>query len=72
MHSFRSLIYPILQVSARGQPGYFPTCTGSQIRTSLTRSAQDLGPVGRDTKFGFGLVQARLAYDRIRTYGCGL
>lgn len=50
---------------------YFPTCTGSQIRTSLTKSAQDLGPVGRDTKFGFGLVQARAAYDRIRTYGCG-
>ena len=50
---------------------YYPTCTGSQIRTSLTKSAQDLGPVGRDTKFGFGLVQARAAYDRIRTYGCG-
>ena len=51
---------------------YFPTCTGNQIRTSLTKSAQDLGPVGRDTKFGFGLVQARTAYDRIRTYGCGV
>ena len=51
---------------------YFPTCTGNQIRTSLTKSAQDLGPVGRDTKFGFGLVQARSAYDRIRTYGCGV
>ncbi|PWF46041.1 S8 family serine peptidase [Massilia glaciei] len=50
---------------------YFPTCTGSQIRTSLTRSAQDLGTVGRDVKYGFGLVQARAAYDRIRTYGCG-
>ena len=50
---------------------YFPTCTGSQIRTSLGKSAQDLGTVGRDTKFGFGLVQARAAYDRIRTYGCG-
>ena len=50
---------------------YYPTCTGSQIRTSLTKSALDLGPVGRDTKFGFGLVQARRAYDRIRTYGCG-
>ena len=51
---------------------YFPTCTGNQIRTSLTKSAQDLGPTGRDTKFGFGLVQARTAYDRIRTYGCGV
>ena len=50
---------------------YFPSCTGSQIRTSLGKSAQDLGTVGRDTKYGFGLVQARAAYDRIRTYGCG-
>ncbi|MES2318117.1 MAG: S8 family serine peptidase [Pseudomonadota bacterium] len=51
---------------------YFPTCTGPQIRTSLGKSAQDLGPVGRDVKFGFGLVQAKAAYDRIRTMGCGV
>ena len=50
---------------------YYPTCTGAQIRSSLTKSAQDLGPVGRDTKFGFGLVQAKSAYERIKTYGCG-
>jgi subtilisin family serine protease len=50
---------------------YFPSCTGAQIRATLGKSAQDLGPVGRDTKFGFGLVQARAAYDRIRTLGCG-
>ncbi len=51
---------------------YFPTCTGTQIRTSLGKSALDLGPVGRDVKFGFGLVQAKAAYDRIRTMGCGV
>ena len=51
---------------------YYPNCTGSQIRTTLGKSAQDLGTVGRDTKYGFGLVQARAAYDRIRTYGCGV
>ncbi len=51
---------------------YFPTCTGSQIRSSLTKSAIDLGPVGRDVKFGFGLVQAKAAYDRIKLRGCGV
>ena len=51
---------------------YFPTCTGPQIRTSLGKSALDLGPVGRDVKFGLGLVQAKAAYDRIRTRGCGV
>ncbi|MES2899629.1 MAG: S8 family serine peptidase [Pseudomonadota bacterium] len=50
---------------------YFPTCTGNQIRASLGRSAQDLGTAGRDTKYGYGLVQAKAAYDRIRSVGCG-
>jgi len=50
---------------------YFPTCTASQIRTSLGRSAQDLGTAGRDTRYGYGLVQAKAAYDRIRSLGCG-
>ncbi len=50
---------------------YFPTCTGSQIRTSLNLSAQDLGSAGRDNKFGYGLVQAKAAADRIGSLGCG-
>ncbi|WP_308613277.1 S8 family serine peptidase [Massilia mucilaginosa] len=50
---------------------YFPTCSGTQIRNSLGRSALDLGTAGRDTKFGFGLVQAKAAYDRIKLLGCG-
>ncbi len=50
---------------------YFPTCTGKQIRTSLDNSALDLGTAGRDTKYGFGLVQAKAAYDRIKSLGCG-
>jgi subtilisin family serine protease len=50
---------------------YFPTCTGTQIRNSLDKSALDLGTPGRDTKFGFGLVQAKAAYDRITSLGCG-
>jgi subtilisin family serine protease len=50
---------------------YFPTCTGKQIRTSLDNSALDLGTAGRDTKYGYGLVQAKAAYDRIKSLGCG-
>ncbi|MCS0629462.1 S8 family serine peptidase [Telluria mixta] len=50
---------------------YFPTCTGAQIRTSLDNSALDLGTAGRDTKYGYGLVQAKAAYDRIKALGCG-
>ncbi|MFC5478605.1 S8 family serine peptidase [Massilia suwonensis] len=50
---------------------YFPTCTAAQLRTSLDNSALDLGTAGRDTKYGYGLVQAKAAYDRIKSLGCG-
>ncbi|QOL48660.1 S8 family serine peptidase [Massilia litorea] len=50
---------------------YFPTCTAAQIRTSLDNSALDLGAAGRDVKYGYGLVQAKAAYDRIKSAGCG-
>lgn len=50
---------------------YFPSCTGEQIRQSLNKSAKDLGVAGRDVKFGYGLVQAKAAYDRISALGCG-
>ncbi|HEY0062150.1 MAG TPA: S8 family serine peptidase [Telluria sp.] len=50
---------------------YYPSCTGAQIRASLTKSALDLGTAGRDTKYGFGLVQALAAKNRIGSLGCG-
>jgi len=51
---------------------HFPTCSNSQVRSALGASAQDLGSKGRDEKFGFGLVQAKAAYDYIKaTYACG-
>ena len=50
---------------------YFPSCTSEQIRASLRKSAQDLGAPGRDDKYGYGLVQAKAAHDRIASMGCG-
>ena len=49
---------------------YFPNCTAAQIRSTLNKSALDLGAVGRDTKFGYGLVQAKAAHTRIASQGC--
>ena len=46
-------------------------CTAAQLRSSLNLSALDLGPAGRDTKYGYGLVQAKAADDRIKSRGCG-
>jgi subtilisin family serine protease len=48
-----------------------PNCTAAQLRNSLNKSAMDLGAAGRDTKFGWGLVQAKAADDRIKGSGCG-
>lgn len=48
-----------------------PQCTASQLRNSLNKSALDLGAAGRDNEFGFGLVQAKAAVDRIGARGCG-
>ena len=49
---------------------YFPKCSAAQIRSTLDKTALDLGAPGRDPYYGYGLVQAKAAYDRIRTMGC--
>jgi len=48
-----------------------PQCTAAQLRRTLGLTALDLGTRGRDTRFGFGLVQAKAAADRIAAQGCG-
>jgi hypothetical protein len=50
---------------------YHLACTAEEIRGTLDKSALDLGAPGRDGHFGFGLVQAKAAFDRIATLGCG-
>jgi subtilisin family serine protease len=48
-----------------------PKCTAAQLRNSLAKSARDLGAKGRDKYYGYGLVQAKAADDRIKKRGCG-
>ena len=70
LNSGTSMATPHVSAVAALVWSYFPTCTSEQIRTTLNKSAQDLGPAGRDDKFGNGLVQAKAAYDRLTTLGC--
>lgn len=51
---------------------YKTTCTATQVRNALNASAKNLGPAGRDTKFGWGLVQAVDAKNRLLTGNCGV
>jgi subtilisin family serine protease len=49
---------------------YFPQCKGSAIRKALTASAFELFG-GRNDRSGYGLVQARAAYEYLLKNGCG-
>lgn len=49
---------------------FFPQCSNTQIRDALNDTAKDKGSAGRDNFYGFGLVQARDAYDYLNTFGC--
>lgn len=42
-----------------------PSMTASEVRTLLESSAKDLGDKGRDSRYGFGLVQAKAALDAL-------
>ncbi|HEX7174308.1 MAG TPA: S8 family serine peptidase, partial [Pyrinomonadaceae bacterium] len=42
---------------------YNPSWTNAQIRNALTATARDKGTAGRDTTFGYGIVQAKAALD---------
>jgi len=50
---------------------YFPTCSSSQIRAVLAKTALDLGEAGCDEKFGHGLIQAKAAYELLNEGKCG-
>lgn len=42
-----------------------PSATNVEVRNALTSTALDLGAIGRDVYYGFGLVQAKDACDNI-------
>ena len=50
---------------------HFPNLSNAALRQALRDSAEDLGPVGRDNAFGYGLVQARAAFELLGGTGGG-
>jgi len=50
---------------------YFPSCTNVEIRHVLTATAKDLGPTGCEEEYGYGMVQAKNAYDLLNEGNCG-
>ncbi|MBQ4860202.1 S8 family serine peptidase [Pseudoalteromonas sp. MMG013] len=49
---------------------HYPQCTNKQIRNILNVTAKDKGAAGKDTSYGYGIVQAKAAYDYIAQNGC--
>ncbi|QTH73090.1 S8 family serine peptidase [Pseudoalteromonas xiamenensis] len=49
----------------------FPECSNQQIRNALNASAKDKGVAGRDTSYGYGIVQAKAAVDYLARNKCG-
>jgi serine protease len=49
---------------------HFPQCTNHQIRGVLMKSAEKLSAANCDNGFGFGLVDAKAAYDLLSEQGC--
>jgi subtilisin family serine protease len=47
------------------------SCSNEDVRSTLAATAQDLGPAGRDTAYGYGLVQAADAGSALQALNCG-
>lgn len=48
-----------------------PTATNAKVRQALQETAEDLGTAGRDNSYGFGLIRAKAAMDRLGTLMVG-
>lgn len=46
---------------------HYPQCSNAQIRNALNKSATDKGTAGRDVNFGFGIINAKAAFDYLST-----
>ncbi|KAL3781434.1 hypothetical protein HJC23_000997 [Cyclotella cryptica] len=53
---------------------FFPECSNNQIRNVLAVTAKDVNPStsasGCNSKTGFGLIQAKAAFDMLEQFGC--
>lgn len=47
-----------------------PTKTNTDIRNAIDQSAKDLGSLGRDTSYGYGLIQAKAALVKLNGGTC--
>ena len=49
---------------------HYPNCAPGEIRAAMNATAEDLGTTGRDNAYGYGLVQAKAAFDYLAANAC--
>ncbi|SDK64975.1 S8 family serine peptidase [Microbulbifer yueqingensis] len=49
---------------------HYPNCAPGEIRAAMNATAEDLGVAGRDDAYGYGLVQAKAAFDYLAANAC--
>lgn len=49
---------------------HYPSCSNQKVRDAMNLSAEDRGSPGRDTSYGYGIVKAKAALDRLAA-SCG-
>jgi subtilisin family serine protease len=49
---------------------HFPSCSATQIRYVLARTAKDKGSTGCDDYYGYGIVQTKAAYNFLKKNSC--
>jgi serine protease len=70
LYSGTSMSVPFVSGVAALVWSHFPQCSNSQIRFALAQAAVDLGAEGCDENYGYGLVQAKTAYDFLLANPC--
>ena len=49
---------------------HFPDCSAQDIRFALDHTAEEAGDAGCDVRYGYGIVNAKAAYDYLDANGC--
>ena len=69
-YSGTSMAVPHVAGTAAILWSHFSDCTNHQIRYAMAYTAKDVGSAGCDRDYGYGIVQAKAAYEFLSQYPC--
>lgn len=69
-YSGTSMAVPHVAAAAALVWSHHPECSNTQIRYALAYTAKDIGSLGCDDEYGYGIIKTKKAMDFIEEYGC--